>query len=60
MNPQLVMKLVDVAISLAQTQLDGHGTTQALLSIVQQGVRAYENHTGGPIDPKLIRAEEPL
>jgi hypothetical protein len=60
MNPELVLKLVDVAISLAQTQMDSTDTTQALVAIVQKGVRAYEDHTGGPLDPSLIKAEEPV
>jgi hypothetical protein len=60
MNPELVLKLVDVAISLARTQMDSGGTTQALLAIIQKGARAYEDHTGGPLDLSLIRAEEPV
>ena len=60
MNSELVLKLVDVAISLAQTQMDSSGTTQGLLAIIRKGVRAYEDHTGGPLDPSLIKAEEPV
>jgi hypothetical protein len=60
MNPELVLQLVDVAISLAHTQMDSGGTTQALLAIVRKGMRAYEDHTGGPLDPSLIKAEEPV
>ena len=33
---------------------------QALLGIVQKGVRAYEDHTGEPLDLSLIKAEEPV
>jgi hypothetical protein len=60
MNPELVLKMVDLAISLAQTQMDSGGATQALLATIRKGVQAYEHHTGGPLDPSLIKAEEPV
>jgi hypothetical protein len=60
MNPDLIFRLVDLAISLAQTQMDSGGTTDALLGIVRKGYQAYENHTGEPLDPLLIKAEEPV
>ena len=60
MNPNLIVNLVDVAIALAQSQLDSGDAKQALLGIVQKGVRAYEDHTGEPLDLSLIKAEEPV
>jgi hypothetical protein len=60
MNPQLILDLVDVAISLAQSQMDRAGTKQALLSIVRMSIRAYEDHVGAPLDTSLIKAEEPV
>ena len=60
MNSNLIVNLVDVAIALAQNQLDSGDAKQALLGIVRQGVRVYEDHTGKPLDPLLIKAEEPV
>ncbi len=58
MNPNLIVNLVDVAIALAQSQLNSGDAKQALLGIVQKGVRAYEDHAGEPLDLALIKAEE--
>ncbi len=60
MNSNLILNLVDLAIALAQNQLDVGDAKQALLGIVRKGVRAYEDHTGEPLDPLLIKAEEPV
>jgi hypothetical protein len=60
MNPDLILRLVDLAISLAQSQMDSGDVKQALLGIVQKSVRAYTDHTGEPLDPSLIKAEEPV
>ena len=60
MNPDLILRLVDVAIELARSQMDSGDTKQALLGIVQKGMRAYTAHTGEPLDPSLIKAEEPV
>ena len=60
MNPNLIVNLVDLAIALAQSQLDSGDAKQALLGIVQKGVRGYEDHTGEPLDLSLIKAEEPV
>jgi hypothetical protein len=40
--------------------MDSAGTAQALLAIVQKAARAYEDHTGGPLDQSLIKAEQPV
>jgi hypothetical protein len=60
MNSNLIFQLVEVAISLAQTQLDGDQAAKTLLAIVQKGVQAFEQHTGERLDPALIKAEEPI
>ena len=60
MNPNLVFQLVEVAISLAQSQVDTGKVANTLLGIIQKSVIAYESHTGETLDPALIRAEEPL
>ncbi len=60
MNPQLVLDLVDVAISLARTQMNSGDAKQALVAIVQKGAAAYRDHLGEWLDPALIKPEEPL
>jgi hypothetical protein len=62
MNTNIVFELVELAISLGQSQ--GDGTTQGdpqvaqmLLDIIDKGVQAYQDHTGAPLDPSLINPE---
>ena len=62
MNPQIVLALVEIAISLAQNlgkgSVQGGATTaKMLLDIINKGVQAYQEHTGEPLDPNLIRPE---
>jgi len=62
MNPQIVIALVEIAISLAHSlgkgSVQGDATTaKSLLDIINKGVEAYQEHTGEPLDPNLIRPE---
>jgi hypothetical protein len=57
---ELVIQLVQTAIYLARTQL-GHGEAKdVLLEIIQTTEEALEEHTGKPLDPALIKPEDPL
>jgi hypothetical protein len=60
MNPNLISQLVELAISLAQTQLDSGDTEPTLLDIVHKSVQAYKDHTGESLKVNLIRKEKPL
>jgi hypothetical protein len=60
MNPTLIAQLVDVAISVAKSQLQGKEVQDALVGIIQTGVQAYEEHAGQPFDLSLIRPEDPV
>ena len=60
MNPNLIFDLLELAITLAHTQVDSGDPTETLLDIVQKAVQAYEDHTGNILDPLLINAEDPL
>jgi hypothetical protein len=60
MNAQLVLQLVQVAISLAQSQLNSKDAASALLRIVQRASQAYEAQTGQPINLELIKPEAPI
>ncbi len=60
MTPNLIIELVQLAISLADTHLDGGDVAHILLGIVQKGVQAYEEQTGRTLNPALIRPENTL
>jgi hypothetical protein len=61
MNSDLVLQLVEVAISMAQSQSDDAGElSQTLLDIIEKGRQAYEQHTGELLDPLQIQEEEPI
>ena len=56
----LILQLVEVAIALAQSQLEPGEAATALTGIVQRGIAAYEANTGQPIDLSVIKPEAPL
>jgi hypothetical protein len=60
MKSDLIFELVELAISLAQAEIDSGNVEQTLLDIVQKGVQAYEDHTGEQFDPLLIGVENTL
>jgi hypothetical protein len=60
MTQNLILQLIEVAIALAQSQLQPGDSASTMLGIVQRAVSAYEANTGQPMDPSLIKAETPL
>ena len=59
MNADIVLQLVEVAISLARSRADGTAEQDAkiattLMTIVRKGAQAYKEHTGEALDPLLI------
>jgi hypothetical protein len=64
MNTTLIFEIVQLALSLAQGLMSGNAasdtTAQSLLEIVQKGSLAYQQHTGEPLDPSLIKAEKAI
>ena len=60
MSPNLILQLVEIAIGLAQSQLDSGTAADTLLGITQKAVQAYKNHTGETLDPALIKPEGPI
>ncbi|PYR97096.1 MAG: hypothetical protein DMG15_29270 [Acidobacteria bacterium] len=64
MNLQLMFDIAKLALSIADTHLEGKdhdaSVEARLVQIIQTGVRAYQQHTGEPLDPALINVEEPL
>ena len=62
MNMSVILELVELAVSLAHSQGDGtiqgdKDVAKALLGIVDAGVRAYQDHTGEPLNVDLIHPE---
>ena len=53
MNKNLIYQLVETALSLAG-ELDSADFERTLLDIIQQGVQAYQEQSGKPLDPKLV------
>jgi hypothetical protein len=64
MNTTLIFEILQLSISLAQSVTSGTATpdvtAQSLLDIVQKGSQAYQQHTGEPLDPSLIKPEETM
>ena len=65
MNPALVFNILELALSLAKTQLgvkaqEDANIAETLLQIVQKGALAYRQHTGEALNPALIKTEEPV
>ena len=64
MNPHIAFEIVELAVSLAKAQASGelqHARfAGVLLQIIGKAVQAYQDHTGEPSDPSLIKAEDVL
>jgi hypothetical protein len=60
MNKNLILQLIEVAIALAQSQLEPGDAAGVIAGIVQRGIAAYEANTGKPIDLSQIKPEAPL
>jgi hypothetical protein len=64
MNIDLAAQILDLAVLLVETAMhkakNPADPAVTLIGIVQKAIQAYEEHTGQPIDPSLIRAEPAL
>ncbi len=64
MNLQLMLEIAKLALSVVDSHLEGTdqdlSVESRLLKIIRNGVQAYHQHTGEPLDPVLIKAEEPV
>ncbi len=57
MKDNLIYNLPDLAISLAQSHLDGSKLENTLLDLVRKSVEAFEDQTGRALDLRLIGPE---
>ena len=60
MNAGLIYQLVELALSLAQNELNGSTMESTLLDITKKGVQAYQEQTGKALDPRLVGILYPL
>ena len=64
MNLNLIVEIAELALSIVENALNGspsaQSVTDALLQILQKGAQVYQQHTGAPLDPTLIRVELPV
>ena len=53
-----ILKLVDIAIELAATQLNKGDLAGVLVNMAQNCAQAYQTNMGQPLDPSLIAPAE--
>ena len=58
MNPNVAFEILELALSLLKSP--GANSAATLVRIVGKAVQAYQDHTGQPLDPSLIKAEDPV
>ena len=59
----LILKIARLGVALVEIHAQDEPwptTEELLLEIIRTAIRAYEQHTGEPLDPALIKAEAPL
>jgi len=60
----IVFEIIEFALSIANTRnrdiQHDLSVEETLVEIAQRTAQAYEQHTGEPLDPSLIRPEEPI
>ena len=64
MSIDLLIEIADLALAISRRQIDRNVKGDpffelTLLQLIQKAVRAYEDHTGQPLDPSLIKTEDP-
>ena len=65
MNTNFAIEIIELALSIVKNQTTGTAqqeasTAAAIVEIIGKAVNAYEQQTGQPLDPALIKAEPPL
>ena len=53
----VIYELVELALSLMQTQLKDDDFETAVLDIIEKALHAYEEQTGEPLNPQLVQAQ---
>ena len=59
MTTDIAIQIIELALSLVKGSNDA-AIAAALAQIIGKAWRAYEAHTGQPLDPSVIKAENPI
>jgi hypothetical protein len=57
-NTTAAFEIVELALSLAKGK--DAATAQTVVQIIGKAVQACQDQTGEPVDPSLIKAEDPV
>ena len=60
MTSELILELVDLAISMAHAQHESGDVEQTLLDIADKASQAVEDHMGEELNPLEIEEEDPV
>jgi hypothetical protein len=63
MNLDHLLEIVTLSGELVEASTGASGQKEAaaiLLDLIRTGIQAYQEHTGQPFDPSLVKAEAPL
>jgi hypothetical protein len=60
MDVEVILELIDIAVSLAQAQFSGTELEQTLMDIVNHSLDAYNTHAGQTMELGLVTAEDML
>ena len=65
MNTNFAIEIIELALSVMKTQTTGKtqqdaALVAALVNIIGKSIQAYEEQTGQPLDPSLIKPEPPM
>jgi hypothetical protein len=57
MNANLVLNLLDLAVTLTKSHLEGSDIEESIVEVIHAAGKIYEDHTGQPINISLIQPE---
>jgi hypothetical protein len=65
MNTNFAIEIIELALSVMKNQTTGQvqqdaALAAALVSIISKAIQAYEQQTGQPLDPAVIKPEQPM
>lgn len=59
MTTDIAIQIIELALSLVKGSNDA-AIAAALAQIVAKAWQAYETHTGQPLDPSVVKPEDPI
>jgi len=60
MNSNVIYRLLDMALTLAEQEMEDGGTADTVLHIIHKAEEVYEEQTGMALNTSFIEAEEEL